>query len=186
MEEKTFFEEIKKLTDRMKSIQMIFSTTGEQLSVIVIPKYDVNDSAKDKLDPIVTIGTPEELSAGIFGKVKSAVSKVTDGFDNVAEFEKKAAKELKNTDAAKKTREADKKKAEQNKAKIDAIVKSITESLDVKTTNDKLIATAEKNLDSIKRIDAESKEIKNIEKLISEAKTKLMAPTMDFGDDDEF
>lgn len=117
-----FFKSIESIADQ---VELQFNIKGKdgKLTVMVMPKAQLKDSAYKNMQPMVITGTAEELDAEFFSAVASPLQRAAGIVHNIAVFEQNADKLAKENDAVKKQAEAAKKEKDERLKKYAAIMK---------------------------------------------------------------
>jgi len=131
------FKELYNLISEGQSLNIVLTRKGEKLITSVLPQsQDLKDEAKNKIQPIIATGTPDELDNEFIASISEPIQKASGILLNMESFEQQLDATQKASKAAEQLKKAE-------KDKKDKISKHITKAQSLEKENKKKEAIAE-------------------------------------------
>lgn len=126
--ETNFFSNIAALNAAGDFTIYVKQEKGGRMKVsVVLVNEEVDDDAKNLIPPMNFEGSPTELDGGLFQALQEPVTKTSQLFTNMIEFEQALEQSQAAAKLEREKGEADKKAKEERKKKYDGIIKRVNE-----------------------------------------------------------
>ena len=160
------FTELTKMLPDGVDLNLTIRKKGGQVTVsLMLKSQKVDDPAKDKIQPLIVTGTPDELDNEFVDAIKSPLSKSTGLLGNMAQYEKSVKEAEANSKAEKEKKEKQKKEIEARQKKEKKLLEKANEQ-----ENEEDYRGAVKTLTAALEVTSDTKKIQT---RITELKGKL-------------